>query len=362
MSKALASMLRKSRTSYSELWQERSRTGFATEPGGEVVAQHFGYWDAIIDAAENGETEALMGFAREAGRYQFHKGMALEDAIRRTVAATNTIEIALLNVGGDELTPSELISEVGDLRSMIVMAVVDGYREALAESEARPAERPGERLRAVLARDPNKRAPIALAPGAEIGPLYDQELRFYVVDTGKMRLYNLLPNGRTVTLSILSEGDVFFQWRTQDTSLSCICAEAMQRSTVLAIAEKELIELLGAQPSAAIDIITNFARRLTESQVLIEDLMANSVNLRLYRTLSELGREFGQNVGGNGSLLIKLPLTHQRLADIIGSNRVTVTRKLHELQRRGIVAARGAGSIEILDPAKLAGLVASSDQ
>ena len=325
------------------------------------MAQHFGYWDAIIDAAENGETEALMGFAREAGRYQFFKGMALDEAIRRTVAATNTIEIALLNASADELTPRELIAEVGELRTMIVMAVVEGYREALAEAEARPPDRPGERLRGVLMRDVGKRSSIALAAGAEIGPLYDQELRFYVIESGKVRLYNLLPNGRTVTLSILSEGDVFFQWRTQATSLSCICAEAMQRSTVLAVAEKDLVELLGAQPTAAIDIITNFARRLTESQVLIEDLMANGVNLRLYRTLSELARQFGQQAAGNGSVIIDLPLTHQRLADMIGSNRVTVTRKLHELQRRGIVKARGAGSIEVLDPAGLEALVTTGD-
>ncbi len=362
VSKALADMLRKSRSSYGEMWQDRSRTGFATEPGAEVVAQHFEYWDAIIAAAESGEVEALMGFAREAGRYQFGKGMTLEEAIRRTVAATNMIEIALLNVGGDELTPGELIAEVGDLRSMIVMAVVDGYRGAAAEAEASASERPGERLRALLMRDVRKRAAIDLLAGAEIGPLYDQELRFYVVESGKVRLYNLLPNGRTVTLSILGEGDVFFQWRTEATSLSCICAEAMQRSTVLAVAEKELVELLGDQPAAAIDIITNFARRLTESQILIEDLMANSVNLRVYRTLAQLARQFGRQGGGNGSVLIALPLTHQRLADMIGSNRVTVTRKLHDLQRRGIVAARGAGSIEILDLDKLEALVASSDQ
>ena len=47
--------------------------------------------------------------------------------------------------------------------------------------------------------------------------------------------------------------------------------------------------------------------------------------------------------------MIDMPLTHQRLADMIGSNRVTVTRKLLELQKRGVIAARGSGSIEILD-------------
>jgi CRP/FNR family transcriptional regulator len=176
-------------------------------------------------------------------------------------------------------------------------------------------------------------------------------MRFHAIESGKVRLYNLLPNGRTITLSILSEGDVFFQWRSQTGSLACICAEAMAPSRVIGVPEKDLTELLAAQPAAAVDVIGNFARRLTESQVIIEELMNNSVNLRLYRTLLDLGREFGKaSDNGNGNaVVIGVPLTHQRLADMIGSNRVTVTRKLLELQKRGVIAARGTGSIEILD-------------
>ena len=123
----------------------------------------------------------------------------------------------------------------------------------------------------------------------------------------------------------------------------------MQPSRVISVSEKDLIELLGSQPAAAVDVIANFARRLTESQILIEDLMNNSVNLRLYRTLLDLAREFGEGKTGANAVLIRVPLTHQRLADMIGSNRVTVTRKLLDLQKRGLVAARGSGSIEILD-------------
>jgi CRP/FNR family transcriptional regulator len=158
---------------------------------------------------------------------------------------------------------------------------------------------------------------------------------------------------------------VFFQWRAQSASLSVVCAEAMQRSRIVAVSEKDLVELLGDQPTAAIDVIQNFARRLTESQALIDDLMNNSVNLLLYRTLAELARQFGRSVGAEGSkpgsVLIDVPLTHQRLADMIGSNRVTVTRKLHELQQRGLIVARGTGSIEVVDLAALNRLVANAE-
>jgi CRP/FNR family cyclic AMP-dependent transcriptional regulator len=347
-------MLRKSTPVYRDLWIEQSRTGFATEPKAEVVSQHLGYWDAIVKAVDTDEFSELTKLAREAGRYQSMQGMDLAAAVTRTVEATNMIEIALLEANRDGDSPLDIISEIADLRSMIVMAVVSGYNAALTPATERPAKS-SEQLRATLMRSPEKYSVVTLKAGNEIGPLYDQEMRFYAIESGKLRIYNLLPNGRTITLSILSEGDVFFQWRSQSGSLSCICAESMQPSRVIVVSDKDLIELLGSQPTAAVDVIANFARRLTESQVIIEELMNNSVNLRLYRTLLELAREFGRGTSANG-VLIDVPLTHQRLADMIGSNRVTVTRKLIELQKRGVVAARGSGSIEILDLDALNGL------
>jgi CRP-like cAMP-binding protein len=345
MSSQLATLLRKGAPVYRDLWIAQSRQGFGTEPKDEVVHQHLGYWDAIARAVEENEFSELMKMSREAGQYQFSMSIDLSEAVRRTVEATNMIEIALLEVN-DEAPSIEIISEIAELRSMIVMAVVAGYNAAYA-TEKRPLA--SDPLRVALMRSPKKYSAVNLKTRDEIAPLYDEEMRFYTVESGKVRLYNLLPNGRAITLSILSEGDVFFQWRTQTGSLSCICAEAMAPSRVIGVSEKDLIELLGAQPAAAVDVIGNFARRLTESQVLIEDLMNNSINLRLYRTLLELGREFGRKPAAGNSVVIDMPLTHQRLADMIGSNRVTVTRKLLELQKRGVIAARGSGSIEILD-------------
>ena len=289
------------------------------------------------------------------------KGSKISTAVRRTVEATNLIEIALLEANAGDASPLDVISEIADLRSMLVMAVVAGYNDALAKAEKnKPAAIVRDQLRAALQANPKKYPPVELKQREEIGPLYDEEMRLFAVESGKVRVYNLLPTGRTVTLSIVSEGDAFMQWRAGASSLSCICAEAMQPSKVIRVAERDLVDLMLAQPGASLEAIMNFARRLTESSVLMKDLMDNSVNLRLYRTLLELAREFGQaSQDRGGGVLIDMPLTHQRLADMVGSNRVTVTRKLLELQKRGLIAGRGSGSIEILDLEALARLIAA---
>ena len=174
MSSLLATLLRKGAPVYRDLWIAQSREGFGTEPKDEVVEQHLGYWEMIAKAVENNEFSELMKISRDAGRYQFSMSIDLSEAVRRTVEATNMIEIALLEVN-DEAPSIEVISEIADLRSIIVMAVVAGYNAAF-EDEKRPPT--GDRLRVTLMRSPRKYTAVHLKVRDEIAPLYDEEMRF----------------------------------------------------------------------------------------------------------------------------------------------------------------------------------------
>jgi CRP/FNR family cyclic AMP-dependent transcriptional regulator len=339
-------MLKRTQQQYEGRWVAQTEGTFSTVVDPGVVAEHRRYWVSIVRAVEQDDFNELLANARDAGRYQSRMGIDLSEAIRRTIEATNMIEIALLEENDSELPPLNIINELADLRSMIAMAVAEGYKlENAAQESAATESSVRERLRAALQKGRSKYVTTTLATGGEIAPLYDSGMVFHFVETGKLRLFNLLPNGRTITLSILGENDVFLQWKTESSTLSCLCAEAMGDASVISVSQNDLTDLIAAQPAAAIDVIGSFAKRVTESQVLIEDLLNNSVNVRLYRTLLELAKQFGRADGD--ATLIDVPLTHQRLADMIGSNRVTVTRKLHELAERGIVANRRNATIAV---------------
>jgi CRP/FNR family transcriptional regulator len=340
-------MLKKSELAYEGRWVAQSAEEFSTVATPDAMDRHRQYWQSIVRAVETSDFEELLGHAREAGRDQSRRGVDLSEAIRLTIEATNMIELALLEQNDAELPPLAIINELADLRSMIAMAVAEGYKlEAQAKVPSSTEQPARERLRTALLKQRGKYATRVLVPGDEIAPRYDEGMVFHFVESGKLRLFNLLPNGRTITLSILGENDVFLQWRTESSTLSCLCAEAMGDACVISVSQHDLADLIAAQPAAAIDVIGAFAKRVTESQVLIEDLLNNSVNVRLYRTLLELAMQFGRPDGE--ATLIDVPLTHQRLADMIGSNRVTVTRKLHELAERGIVENRRNATIAVV--------------
>ncbi len=59
------------------------------------------------------------------------------------------------------------------------------------------------------------------------------------------------------------------------------------------------------------------------------------VDMMLLKLLNWLGKKFGRQV--EQGQLIDLRLTHQDIADILGSTRVTITRTLNQLEQQGLI-------------------------
>jgi CRP/FNR family transcriptional regulator len=174
----------------------------------------------------------------------------------------------------------------------------------------------------------------------------------YIVRAGCVRLYKVLPDGRSINLGLLGPNTVFTQEIDPDGLSSGSTAEALVESTVSIIEADDLADLIQRAPELAPAVVLGMSRRLSELQTLTEQLLARDTSVRLAATLLSLARGFGRPTA-DGLTAIALPLTHQHLANMIGSNRVTVTRKLLELQERGAVRSLGRNSIAVDEDALL---------
>jgi CRP/FNR family transcriptional regulator len=99
-------------------------------------------------------------------------------------------------------------------------------------------------------------------------------------------------------------------------------------------------------------ILRSMARQLRRSRELIDDAEL-PVGARVTRTFLRLCERFGQPSDSAGKDSVKLPLalTHEDLASLTGSSRVTITRILGELRNEGaLVGTRG---VYIASPKKL---------
>lgn len=181
-------------------------------------------------------------------------------------------------------------------------------------------------------------------PGRGVGLIY-------IVRSGCVRLYKSLPDGRSINLGLLGPNTVFTQDIDPDGLSSGSSAEALVDCTLSVIGSDDLAELIQRAPELATAVVHGMSRRLSELHALTEHLLARDTSVRLASTLLSLSRGFGRPTA-DGLTAITLPMTHQTLANMIGSNRVTVTRKLLELQEQGAVRSLGRNSIAVA-PEKL---------
>ncbi|MDQ6603595.1 MAG: Crp/Fnr family transcriptional regulator [Chloroflexota bacterium] len=189
------------------------------------------------------------------------------------------------------------------------------------------------------------------APGQTIGTRDDRDPVLHVIRSGRVRLAGALPDDRRVTLAILREGDCF---GTTDTRAPArATAEAMTHSSVTLLHASDLPALVRIAPGAANAMVASFAAQLAAAHRMIVHALGHDTSVRLIALLLALADAFGEPTD-DGTTLITYPATHQDLAAMIGANRVTVSRKLIELQKADLIIPERRNTMRV----HVAGLVA----
>jgi CRP/FNR family transcriptional regulator, cyclic AMP receptor protein len=144
-------------------------------------------------------------------------------------------------------------------------------------------------------------------------------------------------------VELLGAGDVLRPWRW-DTEGSHVHAEvgwAVLEPTRLAILDHGLVERMNPWPQLGVELFARGTRRAHHLAVALAIAHHPRVDDRLLLTLWHLGERWGR-VGPDG-IAVPLPLSHQRLADLVGAHRPSVTKAMGELARAGKLSRREDG-------------------
>jgi CRP/FNR family cyclic AMP-dependent transcriptional regulator len=94
------------------------------------------------------------------------------------------------------------------------------------------------------------------------------------------------------------------------------------------------------QPELSLKITRLIGKRLRNIETRIENLVFHDCSHRLIALLLELSKSEGKNT--DSGLEIDLRLTHEDISELIAVNRQTVTEKLNELKRLGLIELKRA--------------------
>ena len=169
-----------------------------------------------------------------------------------------------------------------------------------------------------------------------------------LVKSGQLRAYILSDEGREITLYRLFDRDMCLF------SASCMLHSAQfdltveaEKDTALWIIPAEIYRQIMAE-SAPVANYTNevMASRFSEAMWLIEQIMWKSMDRRIAAFLLEEASIEGTT---------RLSLTHETIANHLGTHREVVTRMLRHFQEEGMVRL-SRGTVELLDKEKLRAL------
>ncbi len=164
----------------------------------------------------------------------------------------------------------------------------------------------------------------------------DPAAAFYMVKSGKVRIYKLSREGREQVLTILGEGQIFGDVPAFDGGPYPATAATIEESELLLVRSEDFQALLGRHPEIAIKIIKVLGQRLRQAMELVRDLSFKQVPHRLAGLLLKLARENGRETGAG--IEIDLGMSRQEVAEVVGTSRETVTRELKKMEKAGLLS------------------------
>ena len=164
----------------------------------------------------------------------------------------------------------------------------------------------------------------------------DPATTVYFLKAGRMKLVYLDPSGRRFTVAICRPGQPFGELGlSKEQSHYRFLAQALTDIELCSISKDSLLAFAGENPQLSLRLAKWVGDQLNEIQIRLEELLFQDVPTRMARVLLRLADEYGQTVPEG--VLIDLPLTHQELAELIGSTRETSSLTLSALQREGFL-------------------------
>ncbi|MGB9803221.1 Crp/Fnr family transcriptional regulator [Desulfofundulus sp.] len=176
--------------------------------------------------------------------------------------------------------------------------------------------------------------------------------RVYLVESGWVKIYRLNADGRRVTVgSIRSPGELMGLAETLWGGERTCFAGAISNVSLVVLRKNKFEELMATHPFLAIKVAKLLGVRMREAEQIIHEMVCWQAPGRLALTLLKMGERCGMET--QNGIKLGVQLTHEELANMVGTSRQTVTSLLNMFKQEKSITYEGR-TINIVNPDKLA--------
>jgi len=178
--------------------------------------------------------------------------------------------------------------------------------------------------------------------GQEIFSEGEDGTGFYVVVSGRVKIYKVSWEGREQILHIFGPGEPFGEVPVFTGQKFPASATAIEESRIFFFPKESFVNLIRREPELALGMLAVLSMRLRRFTQLVEELSLKEVPGRLAAYLLYLSKR------NSNSLELELDISKTQLASILGTIPETLSRILAKMKKGGLIDVDGS-RIRILD-------------
>ena len=159
--------------------------------------------------------------------------------------------------------------------------------------------------------------------------------KLYFLIKGRVKLTMMSAEGKEKVVDILHQGDIFGEISFFDHNPQPLTAEVQENCTLLIISWNDFENIIKDSPSLSIKIIEALAKKTRLLANQVRELVFQDAEGRLAALLKRFASEYGKK--DNENIIIGIGLTHQEIANLLGTSRVTVTKIINKFEKEKIL-------------------------
>lgn len=158
----------------------------------------------------------------------------------------------------------------------------------------------------------------------------------FFLKEGHVKISQLAEDGKEIILDVLGPGEIFGELSFSGSGdASGELAQALDDAVICTMKKDDFESLLKMKPELNFEVTKRIGLRLKRFQERISEMVFKDVRKRIAAFLVRYAEEFGKMKGG--VVTIKMHLSHQEIALLVGAARQTVTTTLNEFRSKGLI-------------------------
>jgi CRP/FNR family transcriptional regulator len=162
----------------------------------------------------------------------------------------------------------------------------------------------------------------------------------YILCQGRAKLVTTNAEGKSLILKIAEPGEILGLHACVSGKMHEVTVETLQPCQLAFIHRDDLLRFMSEHSDACLRAAEHLARDCQSAYEVVRSIgLSHSVSEKLARLLLQWSTE-ARVV--DGAIRVKIALTHEEMAQLIGTTRETVTRTLSEFKKRRILELTGS--------------------